>query len=307
MRIAAIVQHSPVFLDLQASVEKAVGLIGEAAAQGASVIAFPETWLPGYPVWLDYSPSAGLWDYQPAKTLFRRLWENSVALDSPEIARLIACAAKHRVLLLMGVHERVGDTLFNSILYLSEAGVAGVHRKLMPTYTERMIWGQGDGSTLTAIDFDGARVGGLICWEHWMPLTRAAMHARRELIHAAQWPMVNGMHLVASRHYAFEGQCFVLAAGAMLHSDQLPAGFELLDEIPRGPILRGGSAIIGPDGGLIGEQQRDIETILYAEIDEQKAIEGRMLLDVNGHYSRPDVFHLEVDERPKSGVTFGSA
>jgi len=301
---AAIVQSSPVFLDLKGCVDKACGLIADAAAQGARVIAFPETWLPGYPVWLDYSPNAGIWDHPPAKTLFRRLWENSVALDSPELSTLAACAAKHRALVLMGVHERVGSTLYNSILYITGDGVIGVHRKLMPTYTERMIWGQGDGSTLIAVDFEGARVGGLICWEHWMPLTRAAMHTHRELIHVAQWPMVNGMHLVASRHYAFEGQCFVLAAGAVLHSDELPGGFALLDEIPRGPILRGGSAIIGPDGSLIGEQKRDVEAILYAEIDERKAIEGRMLLDVNGHYSRPDVFRLEVDERPKSGVAF---
>lgn len=304
MRTAAIIQHSPVFLDLEASVEKACGLIAEAASRSARIIAFPETWLPGYPVWLDYSPNAALWDHPPAKTLFRRLWENSVALDSPEIAALVASAAKHRALVLMGVHERVGDTLYNSIFYIAPEGVIGVHRKLMPTYTERMIWGQGDGSTLTAVDFDGMRVGGLICWEHWMPLTRAAMHARRELVHVAQWPMVQGMHLVASRHYAFEGQCFVLAAGAMLHSDQLPHGFDLLDEIPRGPILHGGSAIIGPDGTLLGEQKRDVEAILYGEIDERKAVEGRMLLDVNGHYSRPDVFHLEVDERPKTGVSF---
>ncbi|MEO8028793.1 MAG: carbon-nitrogen hydrolase family protein, partial [Bryobacteraceae bacterium] len=262
MLIASVVQASPVFLNLAASVEKAVRLIGDAAGQGARIVAFPETWLPGYPVWLDYAPGAGLWNHPPASVVFRRLWENSVALDSPEIGTLVDAAAKARCLVAMGVHERVGSTLYNSILYLGEGGVLGVHRKLMPTYTERMIWGQGDGSTLTVIDFESARVGGLICWEHWMPLTRAAMHDRQELVHIAQWPMVNGMNLVASRHYAFEGQCFVLAAGATLHTDDLPAGFPLLDEIPRGAILKGGSAIIGPDGGMLAGPVRDDEATL---------------------------------------------
>lgn len=211
--VAAIVQDSPVFLDLKASAAKAVSLIGEAAATGARLIAFPETWLPGYPIWLDVAPGAALWNHAPAKLIFRKLFENSVVLGGAEIARLCEAARSHECTVVMGVNERLAGTLYNTMLYISADGeLAGIHRKLMPTYSERMVWGQGDGSTLTVVDTPVGRVGGLICWEHWMPLLRAAMHAKHELVHVAQWPTVKEMNQVASRQYSFEGQCFVLAA-----------------------------------------------------------------------------------------------
>jgi nitrilase len=198
--VAAVVQDSPVFLNLEQSVAKACDLIGRAAAQEAQLIAFSETWLPGYPVWLDFAPSAGLWDYPPAKSLFALLYENSITLDGPEVRTLVEKAAEYGVIVVMGAHERVGGTLYNTMLYLGAEGVLGLHRKLIPTYTERLIWGQGDGSTLTVVDTPLGRIGGLICWEHWMPLARAAMHARQESVHVAQWPACKEMNLVASRH-----------------------------------------------------------------------------------------------------------
>ncbi|MBM3815023.1 MAG: carbon-nitrogen hydrolase family protein [Acidimicrobiia bacterium] len=305
---AAIIQHPPVFLDLKASIDKALALIKQAS--GAQVIAFPETWLPGYPLWLDFAPNAALWDHPPAKQLFSILWNNSAALDSPELAPLAEAACTHKATIVMGAHERLGGTLYNSILYFTpEQGLATVHRKLMPTYTERMLWGMGDGSTLSVIDTPHGPLGGLICWEHWMPLARAAMHAKHELLHVAQWPMVKEMNLIASRQYAFEGQCFVLAAGQTITRAEILSGpgrgNEVLESIP-GPddalIHRGGSAIIAPDGSLLAGPVFDKSEILTAEINPDLAVQGRMYLDVDGHYSRPDIFRLEINVQPLTSV-----
>src|SRR5262245_6207594 len=225
----SLIQHPPVFLNLDASVEKACALIEQAAQAGARLIAFPETWLPGYPVWLDEAPKAGLWDYAPAKAVYRLLAENALTLPGPHLNRLLACAYRNNVYVILGAHERRGGTLYNTLLYLNPDGQTyQLHRKLMPTYTERLVWGQGDGSTLRALSTEHGVVGGLICWEHWMPLTRAAMHAKRETIHVAQWPGVKDLHLLASRHYAFEGQCFVAVAGAVLTRGDVLAGFDSL-------------------------------------------------------------------------------
>ena len=313
--VAAIVQDSPVFLDLRGSVAKAVSLIGEAAATGARLIAFPETWLPGYPIWLDVAPGAALWNHPPAKLIFRKLFENSVVLGGAEVASLCKAAKAHGCTVVMGMNERLGGTLYNTMLYVSAEGeVAGIHRKLMPTYSERMVWGRGDGSTLTVTDTPVGRVGGLICWEHWMPLLRAAMHAKQELVHVAQWPTVKEMNQVASRQYAFEGQCFVMAAGTVLTYDEVLEGSEgavreflaQIDAAPDSYVMRGGSAIIAPDGSYLAAPIYDRRTIVTAEIRPELAIEGRLELDCDGHYSRPDVFRLEVDERARNNVSFVS-
>ena len=306
--LAAVIQDSPVFLNLQASVAKSVSLIAEAAASGAQIVAFPETWLPGYPIWLDLAPNAGLWDHAPAKAIFRKLFENSVDLTGPEVVVLRRAAREHKCTVVMGANERLGSTLYNTMLYFTPHGeLAGIHRKLMPTYSERLVWGQGDGSTLTVIDTPVGRVGGLICWEHWMPLLRAAMHAQHELVHVAQWPTVKEMNHVASRQYAFEGQCFVLAAGTVLRCDELrQSGEELLTGIEApadGFVMRGGSAIIAPDGSYLAAPVYDHRAILLAEINPHLATEGKLALDVDGHYSRPDIFRLEVDERPRLNIT----
>jgi len=309
--LAAVVQDTPVFLDLRRSVQKACDLIADAARTGAKLIAFPETWLPGYPVWLDESPKAGLWDYAPAKSLFAELFENSVQLPGPELEQLGKAAKSAEATVVMGAHERSAGTLYNTLFYISHTGeLAGIHRKIMPTYTERLIWGQGDGSTLTVIDTPRGRVGGLICWEHWMPLLRAAMHQQHELVHVAQWPTVKEMNQVAVRQYAFEGQCFVVAAGGCLAKRDAfctNKANSLLDEIPGDPsrlLMRGGSAIIAPDGSYLAGPLYDEPGILTAEIRPSLAVEGRLLLDTCGHYSRPDIFRLSVDTEAKHNVVF---
>lgn len=325
--VVAIVQHGPVYLNRAASLARAELLIEEAAALGAQLIVFPETWLPGYPVWLDTAPSAALWEHRPTDALFRVLCENAFRLHEAEDHLLRRAARAAAAYVVLGVHERVGGTLYNTTLYFPPDGSAPLlHRKLMPTYTERLIWGQGDGSTLTVLPTPWGNLGGLICWEHWMPAARMAFHAKQEAIHIAQWPEINEMKLLASRHYAFEGQCFVLAAGAILTRDDLLAGVdsltpaeplvrELLASIPCSPgrkgagdkatyLQRGGSAIIGPSGFPIAGPVFEDVRILTATLPLAALAEGRLRLDTAGHYARPDVFHLSVDERPKTGIDF---
>jgi predicted amidohydrolase len=312
----ALIQDSPAFLNLDAGIEKTLLLLERAAEARAKIVVFPETWLPGYPVWLDWSPEAALWDYAPAKAIFHLLYKNSIELNGPHAKRLAQAAKTYHCTLVLGASECLDGALFNSILYFDNHGqLAGVHRKLMPTYTERLLWGRGDGSTLTVIETEAGRLGGLICWEHWMPLTCAAMHAKNELIHAALWPGLNEMNLISSRHYAFGGQCFVLAVGAVLRREELfchlPPGEStslaqtLLESIPEpasGFLLRGGSTVISPAGKVLTAPVLDAAAILAVAVDPREQIEARLTLQVTGHSSRPDIFRLEVDERPQTGV-----
>jgi predicted amidohydrolase len=293
---AAAAQAAPAFLDLEASVEIACHWIAEAGRQGVRLLVFPETWLPGYPIWLDLSPRAALWDYQPAKAIFRRLYENSPVIPSAVTDRLGAAAAEAGLVLVMGMHERAGGTLYNSLAYFGDDGrLLSVHRKLVPTYTERLIWGQGDGSGLVAANTSLGVIGGLICWEHWMPLTRQALHQKNEIVHAAVWPSVKDTHLLASRSYAFEGRCFVIAAGSILRREHLPLGFALLDEMPGdGPWMTGGSVIIGPDAAYVAGPADDQEQLIIGTIDPGRIAEEKLTLDVCGHYARPDVFTFEI-------------
>ncbi|MBN2430244.1 MAG: carbon-nitrogen hydrolase family protein [Acidobacteria bacterium] len=315
----ALVQHPPVFLNLEKSLGRAETLVAEAAGQGARLVVFPETWLPGYPVWLDHAPHVARWDYPPAKALHQLLMENAVAIPGPAHDRLKALAAEQGIILVMGLHERRGGTLYNTMLLLPPDGSDGlIHRKLTPTYTERLIWGVGDGSTLAVLDTPWGAVGGLICWEHWLPLARAAMHARRETVHIAQWPAVHELHQLASRHYAFEGQCYVLAAGMALTLTDVLSGVRSLPAPPAdvvellasmvvpadGWLKSGGSAVIGPDSSYLVSPVYREAVILKANLDIAALTAGHLLLDTAGHYSRPDVFRLTVDTRPQAGVSF---
>lgn len=317
--VVAIVQEAPVFLNLEASVEKALTCIRSAASQGAQIVAFAECWLPGYPVWLDFSPEAALWDHKGAKALFRLLYENSVVRGDRHLAALQSLADDLNIFIVMGTHERDGNTLYNtSFTFSSGAAAPAPHRKLVPTYTERLVWGRGDGSTLAAVDTPWGKLGNLICWEHWMPLARAAMHNLRETIHVAQWPVVKDMHQVASRHYAFEGRCAVVAAGSIISKGDVMDGFHslsrpepeaeaMLAAMPGTPddlIHSGGSAIIGADGAYVTEPVFDKPAIVLGTLDMSAVAEQAQTLDTDGHYSRPDVFELSVNTKPQPGVKF---
>ena len=312
----ALIQHPPVFLNLPASVRLATQLVSDAASKGAQLVVFPESWLPGYPVWLDFAPGAALWGNPAAEVLFAHLYANSPTADGREIAELMATAKANDVDIVMGLHERSGHTLFNSMMLLGADGSTGIHRKLVPTHGERLIWGQGDGSTLSAWSRPYGILGGLICWEHWMPLARAAMHAQREAIHIAQWPAAGELHQMASRTYAFEGQCFVVVAGTVLTRDDVLAGFDssggdslarsLLESIPDDlPYLKdGGSAVIAPDASFVLAPVHGNPSTLFVEIDLAAFDGGKLYLDTHGHYARPDVFELAVNTRAKPGVRF---
>jgi nitrilase len=304
----AVIQASPVFMKLEASLAKAVELIGQAAGIGAKLVALGETWLPGYPAWLDHCPGAALWDYEPTKRVFARLRQSSVVVPGPVTERLAGAAREHNLVLVIGVNERVArgpgnGTLYNSLLTFGPDGrLLNHHRKLVPTYTERLVWGQGDATGLGAAATPLGRVGGLVCWEHWMPLARQALHISGEHIHVAVWPTVHEMHQIASRHYAFEARCFVLAAGLVMRVKDLPpelaAGAELAgksDDL----LLRGGSCIIGPDGRYVAGPVFDEETIITAEIDLSLIDQEKMTLDVSGHYHRPDLFDLGIKRSPR--------
>jgi nitrilase len=299
----AAVQAAPIYLDLQSSVEKAAGLIANAAKLGAKLVVFPETWLPGYPAWLDCCRDYAVWDNPDTKRVFRRLMENSVVVPGPITEALAESARENDIVLNISVHERTKEgagrgTLYNTMLTFGSNGeLLNSHRKLMPTYTERLIWGQGDGSSLKAVDTAVGRIGGLICWEHWMPLARHVLHSSGEEIHVAAWPQVKEMNLVASRHYAFEGRCFVIACGAIMRVQDLPGELEPVESLKKSAdslVLNGGSAIIGPDGSLLAGPVYDEEVILIADVDFARISEESLTLDVTGHYSRPDVFDVKL-------------
>lgn len=297
-----IIQASPVFNDLAASLEKAVDLIADAAGKGARLVVFGETWLAGYPAWLDHSPNAALWNHEPTKRVFAQMRQNSVIVGGSETQVLADCSKKYGITLVIGANERVekgigNGTLYNALLTFDETGaLRNHHRKLIPTYTERLVHGNGDGDGLNAVDTAVGRVGGLICWEHWMPLARQAMHNSGEQIHVAVYPTVHEMHRIASRHYAFEGRCFVLAVGLLMKSKDLPP--ELLKDSPNATnslILSGGSCIIAPDGGFVLEPVFDCERILMAELDLSHIDREKITLDTSGHYQRHDVFDLNIN------------
>jgi nitrilase len=312
VRVAAV-QHAPVFLDRDRTVEKALGLIAEAAGEGAQLVAFPETWIPCYPLWV----YGGGFHAPGMKAAYARLLANSVEVPGPSTDALCDAARRHRVHLVMGVNERApyaGGTIFNSLLYIGDDGrILGVHRKVMPTSAERTVWGQGDGSTLHVFDTPLGRIGGLICWEHWMPLARFAMHARREEIHVAVWPEMPEVHQMAARTYAFEGRCFVVSAGQYLSPSMIPDDFDAPAAIEAlagvysddpDVLLPGGSGIIGPDGHWLAGPAGDEETIVYADLDLGRLAGEYQALDSAGHYNRPDIFRLTVDTSPRPGVAW---
>jgi predicted amidohydrolase len=274
------------------------------------LVVFPETWLPGYPAWLDFCRDVALWDHAPVKRVYARMAENAVVVNG-ETARAIAdIASESRVTLVVGATERVEagagrGTLYNALLtYGPDGSLLNHHRKLIPTFSERMVWGPGDAHGLGAVETPSGRIGGLICWEHWMPLARQALHESGEDIHVAAWPTVHEMHQVASRQYAFEGRCFVLASGSLLRASALPPELEPhLDRVtsPDQWVLRGGSAIIAPDGSYVAGPVFDEPCVLEAELDLARVREESMTLDVAGHYHRPDCLELRVTRSSRRG------
>jgi predicted amidohydrolase len=319
----AVVQAAPIPLDFQAGIDKALRLAREAVDRGAQVVAFGETFLGGYPLWLDEAPGAALWDHPGTKALHAIMLEQAVVANDERLLPLQELADASGAIISIGAHERVRRSLVNNQLTLRPGLPVLDHRKLVPTHGERLIWARGDGSTLGVHQAEWGRLGSLICWEHWMPLARAAMHNLGEDVHVAAWPTVRESHQIASRHYAMEGRCFVLAAGLVQVKDDLLDGLkrvaraqvaesgsatrnlaaarELLEAIPGEVLNRGGSLIAAPDTRVIAQAGEGEETLL-AELDLGEVSAGLTNLDTDGHYARPDVFELTVDTRAKDGV-----
>ncbi len=299
--IAAAVQAAPVYMDRDATIEKSCTLIAEAGAAGAKLIVFPETFVPMYPFW---HTTPGVFSSE----LFANLWKNAVEIPSAATDRLAAAARQAGAYVVMGINERDTKgrgTLFNTMLYFSPEGeIVHSHRKLMPTFTERTIWGLGDGSDLDVLETPLGRLGGLICWEHEMTLVKYALYAQGEQVHCSQWPAFTAQndHIAfGTRQYAFEGACFVVSSCGVTPKGKLPK--ELFNDARP---ANGGSAIIGPNGQYLAGPIFDKEEILYAEIDLELAIREKHSRDVAGHYARPDVLQLVVNTKPRPVATFAN-
>ena len=298
--IVAAVQAAPVFLDRDATVDKACALIAEAARKGAGLVAFPEAFVPGYPDWVWRTPAWHDGEFA------QRLYAGAIEIGSPAAGRLADAAAGSGVHVAIGVNELDGGTLYNTLLYFAPDGtLVARHRKLMPTGGERTIWGIGDGSTLGVVRTPFGVVGGLICWENYMPLARAAMYAQGVTIYLAPTWDNSEVWVPTLRHIAKEGRVYVLGVAPVLHGGHVPQ--ELRGDLYAGTgdwMSRGHSAIAGPDGQLIAGPVTDTEEILYAEADPRAVLAARREFDPVGHYARPDVFHLSVDTTPRRPVSF---
>jgi len=303
MRKIAIVQRAAIRNSIRESVDIMITAMHDAAAESAKIVVFGESWLCGYPAWIDSCAGVAQWNNEHVKEAWAEIYQNAIARDSPLLSELQETAKSLGLTLLFGCNERIdvgkgNSTLYNSIITISDVGeIVNHHRKLMPTFNEKLIHGLGDGAGLQVVQTELGRVGSLICWEHWMPLTRQAMHDQAEDIHFALWPHVIDRHLLASRHYAFEGRCYVVAVGQILHTKDFPDDLEIHEDLKKQKlVLKGGSCLIGPDGSLLTEQDYS-EDIIYMEIpDEKELIKERMSLAVSGHYQRDDIFTFTVNK-----------
>jgi len=306
----AVVQAAPVLFDREASVEKACRLAIEAAAQGAKVILFPEAFVPAYPRGLGFGTVVGSRSTQGRLT-WQTYWANAVDIPSPATEALGEAAAQSKAYLIIGVIERDTQfsqgTLYCTILYFSPDGeLIGKHRKLKPTAGERLIWGEGDGSTLTVINTEFGKIGGLICWENYMPLARMAMYSKGVEIYLAPTADARDTWQSTLRHIACEGRCFVLGCNQFVTKAMYPGDLEGVEDLARQPetVCRGGSAIISPLGEVLVGPLYDQEGTLFAELDLGEIPRSRFDFDVAGHYARPDVFKLTVNEKPKVPVVY---
>ena len=300
MKIAAI-QAAPVYLDKEATTEKILALMREASGNGAELCAFPETFLSGYVVWPDITGGAK-WNDAQQKEAYAAYVAGSVATDGPERESVATQARELGIFTYLGFIERSasGGSVYCALAAIHpEQGIVSVHRKLMPTYHERMVWSQGDAHGLQVHDLNGFRVGGLNCWENWMPLARYTMYAQGEQLHISTWPGAPWLTRDITRFIAMEGRVYAMAVGGVLTTNDIPDAFPLKNDLleARDRYLSGGTMIVAPDGQTIEGPIEDDETILYADIDVSKVLEERQNFDPAGHYARQDIFDLKVNRR----------
>lgn len=306
----AVVQAASVLFNREESISKALRLIEEASSNGAELVLFPEAYIPAYPRGLTFGTVVGNRTPEGRKT-WERYWDNCIKVPGRDTEVLGKAAKENNVFLVMGVIEKDSaysqGTLYCTLIYFGSDGrLLGKHRKLKPTAGERLIWGEGDGSTLPVFQSDIGNIGGLICWENYMPLARMAMYGKGVEIYLAPTADQRDTWQATLRHIACEGRCFVLGCNQYVTKDMYPsdlAGIEELDEQPN-EICRGGSVIISPLGELIAGPLYGKEGILYADLDLMEVARGKLDFDVVGHYARPDIFKLVINEKPAPPVSF---
>ncbi|GHT99234.1 nitrilase [Betaproteobacteria bacterium] len=300
---AAVVQTSSVPFNKPASVDKVVGLIHEAAATGAKLLVFPEALISGYPKGADFGARVG-GRLPRGREDFLRYFDSAVDVPGPEISLLADAAREAGVHVVAGVIEREIGTLYCTAVFLSPEGkLLGKHRKLMPTAMERLVWGYGDGSTMPVFDTPLGKLGAVICWENYMPLMRMGMYGKGIQLYCMPTADDRESWIATARHVAMEGRCFVLTACQYATRGQYPDDFDAIQgNAPDVVLLQGGSAIINPFGEILAGPNYEGECILHAEIDLDDVARGKFDFDVVGHYARPDVFRLTVDETAKPAV-----
>jgi nitrilase len=304
MRVrAAVVQAGSVGFDREASLAKLERLIADAAGEGAELAVFPEAFISGYPKGLDFGALVGH-RADAGRDHFRRYFESAIEVPGPDVDRIAAAAREHGIHLVVGVIERAGGTLYCTALFFSpEAGYRGKHRKLMPTAMERLVWGFGDGSTLPVYETPFGRMGAVICWENYMPMLRTAMYAKGIQLYCAPTADDRDTWLPSMRHVAIEGRCFVLTSCQFLRRSDLPADIPNgMTEDPDAILMRGGSAIIDPFGKVLAGPCFNQAAIVCADLDLDEIARGKFDFDAVGHYSRPDIFQLKVNEEPQRPV-----
>ena len=302
---AAVVQAAPVLFDTAASLQKLAQLSSEAAGKGAELVVFPEAFIGGYLKGHDFGVSLGIRTPE-GREEFRRLYDSAITVPGPACEFIGSVAKDHGLHIVAGVIERDGGTLYCSALTFGPLGqLLGKHRKLMPTAMERVIWGSGDGSTLSVVSTKLGQIGSVICWENYMPLLRMAMYAKGVEFYCAVTVDDRETWLATVRHIALEGRCFVLSACQFLTRTELPIGYRA-ERFPAGQdeLIRGGSCIVGPLGEVLAGPQYGAEGVLVADLDRAQLARAKLDFDVVGHYSRPDVFRLEVNENAMKPVVF---
>jgi nitrilase len=303
----AVVQAAPAVFNLEKTLEKVHRLVRETASQGAKLVLFPEAFVSAYPRGLNFGAVVGSRS-EKGREDFRRYWESSVDVPGPAVDSLSRAASENDIFLIVGVVERDLGTLYCTVLFFAPDGsYMGKHRKVMPTGSERLVWGFGDGSTLPVFDTPLGKLGAVICWENYLPLLRATMYAKGIEIYCAPTADASDSWFASMRHIAVEGRCFVLSCNQFNRRCDFPADYDAdFDGKPDAVVTRGGSCIIDPFGNFLAGPNVEGEAILFAEIDRAQIVRGKYDLDVVGHYARPDIFQLKVDERPKQPVSIHS-
>ena len=306
---AAVIQKPPVLLDRDATIAQTVESIGEAVREGASLLVFPEAYIPGYPTWIWRLKPGG--DMALGNEIHARLRLHSVSLARGDLKPIQEAAKRHNVTIVLGINEIdlevSGTTLFNTVVVIGPDGtILNRHRKLMPTNPERMVWGMGDASGLRVVDTPAGRLGSLICWENYMPLARYALYAQGIDIYVAPTWDTGESWLATMRHIAKEAGCWVIGTSTAMQGSDVPESIPELRKLfdANEWINDGDAVVIKPFGAIAAGPMHREKGILYAEIDAEAARRSRKSLDVAGHYSRPDVFSFSVDRRPKNPVNF---